>query len=196
MRRLLSFQESGDSPAGDASTASEQLVRAVSVQLRPLLVRAAALRALLAGQSEPEDLVDSGGAEYLAASLGLPSAREALALVHLHPHRAAVLGRWCPQLSCRAPGNPPPPTPDRALRVPRPLARPGLMPMPQLYRHMFLALEDSVCDHCGCHPTEPVLCLLTGAFLCCDSHSGCLSHAWLHGAGTGVYLLIKASERP
>ena len=173
------------------------MVSSVSRQLGPLLARLLGLRALLAGDEEPQGPFLGAGDEALAGALGLPSTRQALLLAHRQPDAPSVLARWCgpvlraaldrqqqqqqPLLCCADLAAGPPP-------------RPGLMPLPQLYHNLFLALSSRTCDTCGKVPNDPALCLLTGAFVCCDSHNGCLKHAWKHGAGTGVYLLTKASH--
>jgi hypothetical protein len=168
-------------------------------QLGPLLARLLGLRALLAGDEEPQGPLLGSGDEALADVLGLPGVRQILLSAHLQPDAPRALERWCGPMLRLALGQPlqlqeqlykkQPFCADLAAGPP---SRPGLMPLPQLYHNLFIALSNRTCESCGKIPSDPALCLLTGAVVCCDVHNGCIKHAWKHGAGTGVYLLTKA----
>jgi hypothetical protein len=199
LKRYLNEDQDRGGPGGHA-----RLMEAIAVQVFPFLQRVTGLWALVTDGLEPKSAApgaagEDGTAGYLgvvegmAAALGLPSLAAALEVPNRHANPPVLLSHWCRRLAQQLPT-----ISERALwltrsrmSIPRTLRRPGLLPLPQLYHHLFLALGKCVCDVCGKPPKDPALCLSTGNFLCCDSHSGCLNHAWEHGAGTGIFLLIK-----
>eukprot|EP00873_Tetraselmis_striata_P010026 jgi/Tetstr1/430290/TSEL_020115.t1 len=202
LKRYVGEDHDRGGPSGHA-----RLMEAVAVQVFPFLHRAMGLWALVTdgvqpGVCAPRAADADGNAGYLgavesmAAALGLPSLPAALEVPNRHANPPVLLAHWCRRLTQQLPT-----ISERALwltrsrmSIPRCLRRPGLLPLPQLYHHLFLALGKCVCDACGKPPRDPALCLSTGAFLCCDGHDGCMSHAWEHGAGTGVFLLIKTTQ--
>ncbi|KAK9808772.1 hypothetical protein WJX72_003285 [[Myrmecia] bisecta] len=82
-------------------------------------------------------------------------------------------------------------------------AGPRLVALPDLYQDLYLHFAEAVCDSCGAEPTEPVLCLLCGAFTCCSDQQcraaaggagPCFAHAAHCGGGTGLFLLTKGTK--
>uniref|UniRef100_A0A061S2X3 E3 ubiquitin-protein ligase n=1 Tax=Tetraselmis sp. GSL018 TaxID=582737 RepID=A0A061S2X3_9CHLO len=210
---LVGLWESVERTTAERSSEGEALLEATAVQLLPLLRRMLALRALLCGDPDPPSAgalaAAEGGASSsaegsaeavkefraAAAALGLPPACEAIASVRSGGRLSERLRLWCARLTAAAANSAweerPPVGP---LRLPPVLRRPSLLPLPKHYHHLFLGLSEATCDVCGACPSDPALCLATGAILCCDEHTGCLSYAWQFGAGTGVFLLLKVTR--
>ena len=182
-------------------------------RVRPLVRRARALAAALSGAPRPPPLSSESLVDSLRC-LGLPPPLEVAASAAeggaSKPATRALL-TWCrhllPSVAAWRGGRTAAAS-ERCLAVFARAAQlaasvpPRLLPLPALYHDLLMRGDALPCQRCGKPPSEPALCLLCGALLCCAgaccrSSDGCgevSQHAAVAHGGTAVFLLLRATR--